>query len=76
MSDITKCTNESCPLKEQCYRWTAPVEPMSQAYHHFMPTDWGTGVLACEHHIPIESDEQDPPDLLNQMSVFTQCQSK
>lgn len=23
MADITKCVNETCPLKEKCYRYTA-----------------------------------------------------
>lgn len=25
MADISKCGNESCPLKEKCYRYTAPI---------------------------------------------------
>lgn len=25
MTDISKCGNEECPVKERCYRYTAPV---------------------------------------------------
>lgn len=24
MADISKCSGKDCPLKEQCYRYTAP----------------------------------------------------
>lgn len=34
MSDITKCNNEECPLKESCYRFTAPTEKY-QSYANF-----------------------------------------
>jgi hypothetical protein len=26
MSDITKCEGDECPMKESCYRFTAPAE--------------------------------------------------
>lgn len=32
MSDISKCTGESCEKRDTCYRFTAPVEPLWQAY--------------------------------------------
>ena len=25
MADISMCLNEDCPLKEKCYRYTAPA---------------------------------------------------
>lgn len=25
MADISKCTGEGCPIKEKCYRYTAPT---------------------------------------------------
>lgn len=32
MPDITKCTGEGCPLKEGCYRFTAPDTEFMQSY--------------------------------------------
>lgn len=35
MPDITKCTNESCQLKESCFRWTAKPNDYMQSYAEF-----------------------------------------
>ena len=35
MSDISKCENKECPLKLECYRFTAPANPYRQAYADF-----------------------------------------
>lgn len=35
MSDISKCNNRNCPLKEKCYRFTAPANPYRQSYADF-----------------------------------------
>ena len=32
MADITMCTDEECPMKHLCYRYTAPACPYRQAY--------------------------------------------
>jgi hypothetical protein len=32
MADIKMCTNNNCTLKEECYRFTAPVNEYSQSY--------------------------------------------
>ena len=32
MTDITKCRDEDCPLKESCYRYTAPHNEYGQSY--------------------------------------------
>jgi hypothetical protein len=45
MTDITKCTGEGCPLKETCYRFTAPAE-MYQSYFMTPPVLNGK----CEYH--------------------------
>jgi hypothetical protein len=37
MTDITKCTNEDCLLKEKCYRWTAKDDQYDQSYGYFAP---------------------------------------
>jgi hypothetical protein len=40
MADITMCEGFECPLKNHCYRYTAPVnEFIGQAY--FSKTPWG-----------------------------------
>lgn len=31
MSDITKCEGTNCPLKETCYRFTAPMSEYRQS---------------------------------------------
>jgi hypothetical protein len=36
MTDITKCTGEGCPLKETCYRFTAPTG-MYQSFFFGVP---------------------------------------
>lgn len=30
--DITKCRNNTCTLKEECYRFTAPYNKYGQSY--------------------------------------------
>lgn len=32
MSDITKCSGEQCPFKEDCYRFTAKADEMYQSW--------------------------------------------
>lgn len=36
MADITKCEGGNCPIKENCYRYTAP-EGMYQSYFVEIP---------------------------------------
>ena len=37
MADITKCTGAGCPLKENCYRYTAKETPHWQSYFTTVP---------------------------------------
>lgn len=32
MTDISKCSGQNCPLKEKCYRYTAPGDSENQSY--------------------------------------------
>lgn len=32
MADITKCDGTGCPLKDRCYRYTAPSNEYRQAW--------------------------------------------
>lgn len=37
MSDICKCTNEECLIKEKCYRYKVAPHPYWQSYNKFLP---------------------------------------
>lgn len=39
MSDITMCEGGSCPLKESCYRFRAPVNEHYQSWYTEIPYD-------------------------------------
>lgn len=49
-SDITRCVNADCPLREKCARYINPAERPHTAISMaiFMPNDDST---ECEHHI-------------------------
>ncbi len=32
MTDITKCDGKKCPMKKECWRYTAPAEKLHQSY--------------------------------------------
>jgi hypothetical protein len=49
MADITKCTNEACIIRKGCYRWTAPADPIWQAYSRFEPS---LTPYDCDYYIP------------------------
>jgi len=35
MTDITKCINEKCPIRDKCYRHTAKDGVYEQSYSYF-----------------------------------------
>ena len=35
MADISKCNGHNCPIKDACYRYTAPANKRWQAYGSF-----------------------------------------
>lgn len=37
MADITKCKGIGCPIRDKCYRFTAP-EGRWQSYSNFVPS--------------------------------------
>jgi len=49
MADITKCEGKDCPLKENCYRYTAEPSEYSQAYFTEPPIKDGK----CEYYLEI-----------------------
>ncbi len=48
MADISKCKNEKCPLKEHCYRYTAPANEYWQAYSDFKFKISDDGRVDCD----------------------------
>ncbi len=50
MPDIAMCQNQTCPLANQCYRFTATPSEMAQAYVTFSPNSDGN----CEHFWPTD----------------------
>lgn len=49
--DITKCSGENCPVKEECYRFTAPADKFRQSYFLTSPIKTTEeGELDCEHY--------------------------
>jgi len=48
--DITKCSVTNCPVKEKCYRFTAPASQY-QSYFVIPPIKTTEeGKLDCEHY--------------------------
>lgn len=39
-TDYTSCSGEGCPIKETCYRFTGPKEPLWQSYFVEVPGNW------------------------------------
>jgi hypothetical protein len=48
MADISKCSGEDCPVKELCYRFTAPTSEFMQSYFCKPPFEIKDGVFTCE----------------------------
>ena len=45
MTDISKCGGEKCPVKGDCYRYTAP----SEEWQSFMVAMWDDTKQTCEY---------------------------
>jgi hypothetical protein len=50
MPDIAMCADNKCPLKEECYRYSAKVNTLYQSYSDFKYED------GCEYFIKIDKD--------------------
>lgn len=48
MPDISMCINEDCPLKQTCYRYTAPPNEFWQPYINFKYVTDDKGMVTCE----------------------------
>ena len=47
MPDIAMCENEKCPLKQDCFRYTATPSEHRQSYADFEPTV-KDGKVSCD----------------------------
>lgn len=48
MADITLCPGTDCPIKESCYRFTAPASEYRQSYFFQPPGKTEDGKFTCE----------------------------
>jgi hypothetical protein len=53
MPDITMCSGDGCPLKENCYRYLAEADPYRQSYFAEAPIKNGE----CGQHWPTHPDK-------------------
>lgn len=49
MADISMCDGEGCPIKQECYRYTAPKNAHWQAFFAYVPYDHA--YKGCEYFI-------------------------
>lgn len=50
MADISKCRGNECPVRSNCYRFTANDAGLRQAYFIDPPYDYAKG--SCEYYWP------------------------
>lgn len=53
MPDISKCSNDTCPLRATCYRFMVPPSDLWQSYNRYEPNKYGT----CGDYLPVEDGE-------------------
>lgn len=62
MPDISKCTNDQCPIREKCYRFTSEPNEYGQSYSYFTPTvternDGGKDIISCGMFLKENGDD-------------------
>lgn len=56
MADITKCQGQDCPLKNDCYRFTAESNGFRQSYFVKVPVVIEEKMGAfCDYFYPVEN---------------------
>ena len=56
MADITCCSGNGCPLKESCYRFTAPKSLVWQSYFTEPPIIKGEEIT-CNYYWEIKTNK-------------------
>lgn len=51
MADIQKCVGTGCPLRERCYRYTAPSSDFNQSYLITVPFKEGGLITTCSYYL-------------------------
>jgi len=51
MPDISMCLNETCLIKDRCYRYTATPNSHRQSYSNFEPVKGGIESNYCNNFI-------------------------
>jgi hypothetical protein len=54
VADITKCYGQDCPIKETCYRFTAPVNEHLQGWANFDSIYLESDGAECNNYYPIK----------------------
>jgi hypothetical protein len=58
VADVTMCpganNNKNCPMKDNCYRYTAKPAPLMQSWFIVMPLVTVGLTDRCNHHLPLE----------------------
>ena len=52
MSDTRKCTNDKCPIRDQCHRQQVETDPHGQQWKHWTPYQVRNGSWHCEGWVP------------------------
>ena len=58
MPDISMCANETCPKRNECYRFTATPNPYRQSYADFKPKP---GASQCDNFTPNDTSVKFQP---------------
>ena len=58
MPDISMCKNTTCPLRKECYRFTAIPTPYRQSYAFFKPENV-KGKVTCTYQMKIYNNKED-----------------
>ena len=59
MADITKCTNEDCPIKEDCFRWIAKPKEHRQSFQKFSFKIDKNKKANCDNHLIVHNSTKE-----------------
>jgi hypothetical protein len=66
MADVTMCSGTDCPIKESCYRFTAPKSEIMQSWFFKTPFKVEEGQFTCDMYWGEKSQS-----ILNQLKDIT-----